>query len=68
MWLDIQLKFTSYISKKVKRAQTAEIFIKGLTKTYGLVLGLICQIQLLVVQSTTLCGAELWWKDQKNHK
>ena len=42
--------------------------IKGLTKTHGLVPGLVRRIQLSVVQSTALYGAELWWKGQKNHE
>ncbi len=68
VWLDSQLKFTSHINERVKRARTAEILIKGLTKTYGLVPGLVRRIQLSVVQSTALYGAELWWRGQKNHE
>ena len=30
--------------------------------------GLVRRIQLSVVQSTALYGAELWWRGQKNHK
>ena len=41
VWLDSQLKFTSHINERVRRARTAEIQIKGLTKTYGLVPGLV---------------------------
>lgn len=67
VWLDSQLKFTTHINEKVKRARTAEIQIKGLTRTYGLVPGLVRRIQLATVQSTALYGAELWWKGQKNH-
>lgn len=54
VWLDSQLKSTSHINERVKRAGTAEILIKGLTKTYGLVPGLVRRIQLSVVQSTAL--------------
>ena len=70
IWLDSQLKFTSHINERVRRARTAEIQIKQLTKTYGLVPGLVCRIQLSVVhvQSTALYGAELWWKGQKNYE
>ncbi len=67
MWLDSQLKITSHINERVRRARVAEIQIKGLTKTYGLVPGLVRRIQLSVVQSTALYGAELWWKGQKKH-
>ena len=68
VWLDSQLRLTSHINERVKRARTAEIQIKGLTKTYGQVSGLVRQIQLLVVQSTALYSAELWWKGQKNYE
>ncbi len=63
-----QLKFTSHINERVRRARTAEILIKGLTKSYGLVPGLVRRIQLSVVQSMALYSVELWWKGQKSHK
>ena len=68
VWLDSQLKFTSHINEQVRRARTAEPQIKSLTRTYGLVSGLVRRIQVAVVQSTALYGAELWWKNQKNHE
>ena len=49
IWLDSQLKFTFHINERVKRARTAKIQIKGLTKTHGLVPGLVRQIQLAMV-------------------
>ena len=68
VWLDSQLKFTSHINERVRRARTAEIWIKSLTRTYGLTPRLVRQIQIAVVQSTALYGAEVWWKGQKNHE
>ncbi len=68
VWLDSQLRLTSHINERVKRARTAEILIKGLRRTNGLVPGLVRRIQLSVVQSTALYSVELWWKGQKNHK
>lgn len=68
VWLDSQLKFTSHINERVRRARTAEIQIKGLTRTHGLVHGLVRQIQLAVVQSAALYGAEFSWKGQKNYE
>ncbi len=59
MWLDSQLKYTSHINERVRRARTAEIQIKGLTRTYGLMPSLVRRIQFSVVQSTALYGAEL---------
>ena len=68
VWLDSQLKFTSHINERVRRARTAEIQIRGLTKIYDLVPGLVRRIQPSVVQSTALYGAEVWWRGQKNHE
>ena len=68
VWLDGQLKFSAHINERIRRARIAEIQIKDLTKTYGLMPGLVRRIQLAVVQSTALYGAELWLKGQKNHK
>ena len=65
IWLDSQLKFTAHINEKVQRAQTAEIQIKGLTRTYKLAPALIRRIQIAAVQSIVLYRAELWWKGQK---
>ena len=56
VWLDSQLKFTSHINERVRRARTAEILIKGLTKTYGLVPGLVCRI----------LSVSLRWCDRKH--
>ena len=68
IWLDSQLKFTAHINEKLLRARTAEIQIKGLTRTYGLAPALVRRIQIAAVQSIALYGAELWWKQQKNHE
>ena len=65
VWLDSQLKFTSHINERVKRARTAEIQIKGLTKTQGLAPGLVRRIQLAVVQSIALYGENFGGKDKR---
>lgn len=49
-------------------ARTAEIQIKALTQTYGLAPALTRRIQIATVQSIALYGAELWWRQQKNHE
>lgn len=49
IWLDSQLKFTAHVNEKFQRARTAEIQIKGLTKTYGLTPALIRRIEIAVV-------------------
>ena len=68
VWLDGQLKFTSHINERINKAKSAEIQIRGLTRTYGLAPGLVRRIQIAAVQSIALYGAELWWKRQKNHE
>ncbi len=47
--VDSQLKFSSHIHEKIKRARIAEIQIKRLTQMYGLVPGLVRRIQLSVI-------------------
>lgn len=66
--LDSQLKFIAHINKRLTKAKSAEIQIKHLRSTYGLASGLKQRIQIVAVQSITLYRAELWWKNQKNHK
>lgn len=68
VWLDSQLKFNAQINEKFQKARTAEIQIKSLTQTYGLAPALIKRIQIAVIQSIALYGAELWWRGQKNHE
>ena len=67
MWLDSHLNFGSHFRERLKRAKTAEARIRGLSKTYGLPPGLVRHIQITAVQSVVLYGAELLWKNQKNH-
>lgn len=68
VWLDSQLKFTSDINERVRRARTAELQIRDLTRTNGLVPELVGRVQIAVVQSKALYGAEIWWENQKNHE
>lgn len=56
------------VSGGMRRARTAEIQIKGSTRTYELLPGPVRRIQLALVQSTALYGTELWWKGQRNHE
>ena len=46
--LDSQLKFTSHINERLRRARIAEVQIKSLTRTYGLAPKLVRQIQIAV--------------------
>ena len=68
LWLDSRLNFSSHFSERLKRAKTAEVRIRGLSKTYGLPPALVRRIQIAAVQSVVLYGAELWWKNQKTHQ
>ena len=68
IWLDSGLNFGSHFRERLRRAKTAEVQIRGLTKTYGLPPAFVRRIQIAAVQSVTLYGAELWWKNQKTHQ
>ena len=68
IWLDSHLNFGPHFRERLKRAKTAEARIRGLSKTYGLLPALVREIQIAAVQSVVLYGAELWWKNQKNHQ
>ena len=68
MWLDSRLNFSSHFSERLKRAKTAEVRIRGLSKTYRLPPALVRRIRIAAVQSVVLYGAELWWKNQKTHQ
>lgn len=52
----------------MRKAKIVESRIKSLSKTYGLCLALVQRIQIAVVQFVALYGAEIWWKNQKNHQ
>lgn len=54
IWLDSKLKFTAHVNEKLQITRTAEIQIKGLTRTYGLAPALIRRTQIAVVQSIAL--------------
>ena len=68
MWLDSRLTFDPHVSERLRKAKTAESRIRGLSKIYGLSPALVRRIQIAAVQSVALYGAELWWKNQKNHQ
>lgn len=68
IWLNSQLKFITYINKKLTKIKTAEIYIKCLNDTYKLAFRLIKQIQIKAILSLVFYKAELQQKRQKNHK
>lgn len=59
MWLDSYLNFNPYFRKRLQKAKTAEVRIRGLSKTYGLSLALVQRIQIAAVQSIALYEAEI---------
>lgn len=68
MWFDSRLIFKSHVNEKLRKAKIAESRIKGLSKTYVLSPALVQRVQIAAVQSVALYGAEIWWKNQKNHQ
>ena len=68
VWLNSYLNFASHVNERMKKAKAIEFRIKQLSKTHGLCPGLVRRVQIAVVQSIALYGAELWWKNQKNYQ
>ena len=62
------MNFAAHINERVRKAKGTEARIKGLSKACGLCPSLVRRIQIAVVQSVALYGAETWWKGQKNNQ
>jgi ribonuclease HI len=65
VWLDAGLTLKTHFKSRLQKAQTVEKRVRALCKKQGLAPGLVRRIQIAVVQSTALYGAELWWRGQK---
>ena len=50
IWLDSQLRFITYVNKRLIKAKTAEIQVKYLSGIYGLASELVRQIQIAAIQ------------------
>lgn len=60
MWLDNCLSFNAHIGERLGKAKIAKSRIRRLNKTYGPPLRMIRQIQVMVIKSVALYGAEIW--------
>ena len=65
IWLDSALKFRAHKDVYLQKARKAEARLRGIVSKKGLASGLVRKIQIAAVQSVSLYGAELWWRDQK---
>jgi hypothetical protein len=65
IWLDSGLSFKAHYRTRLQKAKAAENRLKSISGTYGLSPGLVRRIQIAVVQSIALYGAEIWWQGQK---
>ena len=65
IWLDAGLDLKEHYKIRLQKAQQAENRLRSISSTYGLAAGLVRRVQIAVVQSVALYGAELWWKGQK---
>lgn len=54
--------------EKFGKAKIANSRMEILGKTYGLLPTLVYQFQITNVQSVSLCGAEIWWRNQKTYQ
>ena len=50
---------------RLQKAKAAENRLKSISGTHRLSPGLFCRVQIAVVQSIVLYGAEIWWQGQK---
>jgi Reverse transcriptase (RNA-dependent DNA polymerase) len=66
IWLDAGLSLKEHRQIRLQKAQRAENRLKAISGTFGLASGLVRRVQIAVVQSVALYGAELWWKGQKD--
>jgi ribonuclease HI len=66
IWLDAGLTLKTHYQTRLRKARNAEAQVKSLCRAHGLAPGLVRRVQLAVVQSAALYGAELWWRGQKD--
>lgn len=59
VWLDSRLTFVIHIRERVKKPQAVEARIKCLTKTYGLLPGLVQKIEIAAVQAIAFFRSEI---------
>jgi ribonuclease HI len=65
IWLDSGLSFKTHYQTRLQKAKAAESRLKAISGTHGLSPGLVRRVQIAVVQSIALYGAEIWWQGQK---
>ena len=66
IWLDSGLSLKAHYQTCMRKARAAENQVQRLCQSHGLAPGLARQVQVAVVQSVALYGAELWWQGQKD--
>ena len=66
VWLDSGLNLKVHYQTCMCKARAAEHQVQRLCQSHGLAPGLARQVQVAVVQSVALYGAELWWQGQKD--
>ena len=62
-WLDYSLNFNQHFKKKLAKTTQVLHQTQALSKRKGLVLGLVRKLQLAVVKTVALYGAEVWWRN-----
>ena len=63
--MDTTLSFQAHKNVYLQKARKVEGRLRSIAYSKGLAPGLVRKIQIAVVQSVALYGAELWWRDQK---
>ena len=68
IWLDAGLTLKVHYRTRLQKARNVEAQIHSLCQGQGLAPGLVCRIQVAVVQSVALYRAELWWQGQRDRR
>jgi hypothetical protein len=66
VWLDDMLTLKDHTKKTVAKARRAQNRVRSLMNNKGQSPGACQRIQVAAVQAVALCGAELWWRGQKD--
>jgi hypothetical protein len=59
--MDTHLTFKEHRYRSMKKAKTAEVRLRKLTKIYAVLPGSVRAVQIACVQAIAMYGSELWW-------
>jgi hypothetical protein len=60
VWMDGHLTFKEHHNRCMKKARAAEVGLRSLTRTYGVVPACVRAVPIACIQAVALYGSELW--------